>query len=34
MRALAALLSARGFEFARPIYVRELPDDQGFRMAQ
>jgi hypothetical protein len=34
MNALAPLLTARGFELTRPIYVRELPDLQGFRLAQ
>lgn len=33
MHALASLLTARGFELTRPIYVRELPDSQEFRLA-
>jgi hypothetical protein len=34
VHALAPLLTARGFELTRPIYVRELPESQGFRLAQ
>jgi hypothetical protein len=30
VQALAPILTARGFELTRPIYVRELPDSQGF----
>jgi hypothetical protein len=34
VKALAAVLAARGFQLTSPIYVRELPDFQGFRLAQ
>jgi hypothetical protein len=34
VNALAAVLAARGFQLTSPSYVRELPDFQGFRLAQ
>ena len=34
MYALAPLLTTRGFDLTRAIYVRELPDAKGFRLAQ
>jgi hypothetical protein len=33
-RALRTLLRARDFDLTRPLYVRELPEFQGFRLAQ
>jgi hypothetical protein len=33
-QALAAVLTARDFELTSPIFVRELPDFQSFRLAQ
>jgi hypothetical protein len=34
MQTFAAVLTARGFDLTRPVYVRELPDLRGFRFAQ
>jgi hypothetical protein len=33
-RALRPMLESQGFDLARPIRVRELDDDQGFRLTQ
>jgi hypothetical protein len=34
LRALRPLLRAHGFDVERPVYVRELSGDRGFRLAQ
>lgn len=34
LQALRTLLRSHGFDVGRPIYVRELPENRGFRLAQ
>jgi hypothetical protein len=34
LHALTTLLRSHGFDVTRPVYVRELPEDRGFRLAQ
>jgi hypothetical protein len=34
LQALRTLLRSHGFDVNRPIYVRELPENRGFRLAQ
>jgi hypothetical protein len=34
LHALRTLLRSHGFDVDRPIYVRELPENRGFRLAQ
>jgi hypothetical protein len=34
LQVLRTVLRSHGFDVNRPIYVRELPENRGFRLAQ
>jgi hypothetical protein len=34
LQVLRTLLRSHGFDVSRPVYVRELPENRGFRLAQ
>ena len=33
-RALGSVLASRGFVMTRPVYLRELPNEEGFLLSQ